>query len=181
MLHDKGFIHRDIKPDNFVIGLYKKAPIIYMIDFGLAKRYIDAKTHLHIPYSQGKSLTGTARYASVNAHLGMEQSRRDDLESIGYLLIYLFKGILPWQGISGKTKCEKYAKIAKCKATTSIDVLCKGLPEEFVQYMQYCKSLKFDETPNYQFLRSMFSTLYAKSGHVCDGMMDWFYVDIVKV
>ena len=95
-LHNNHFIHRDMKPDNFLMGLKQKQGVLYMIDFGLSKRYKDPKTAQHIPYRDGKSLTGTARYASVNTHIGIEQSRRDDLESVGYILLYFLKGSLPW-------------------------------------------------------------------------------------
>jgi serine/threonine protein kinase len=95
-LHTKNFIHRDIKTDNFLIGLGSGGTLLYLIDYGLSKLYRDPKTHRHVSYSEGKLLTGTARFASINAMAGFEQSRRDDLESIGHMIIYLLKGTLPW-------------------------------------------------------------------------------------
>jgi serine/threonine protein kinase len=131
-------LHRDIKPDNFLIGIGKRQHYVYIIDFGLAKRYRDPKTGEHIPYKDGKNLTGTARYASIFTHIGQEQSRRDDLECLGYVLIYFLRGSLPWQGLKAKTKKEKYEQIKDKKLNTSLEELCVGFPEEFAQFMLYC-------------------------------------------
>ncbi len=129
-LHSKNYIHRDIKPDNFLIGLGKKSNQVFLIDFGLSKKFRDAKTHQHIPYKENKNLTGTARYASVNAHLGIEQSRRDDLESLGYVLVYFVRGKLPWQGVQAQNKAEKYHKIMEKKMATPVEYLCADLPRK---------------------------------------------------
>ncbi len=106
-MHSRGFVHRDVKPENFLMGLGEFQDTVYMIDFGLAKKYFDRATRKHLPFRDDKKLTGTARYASINTHAGMEQSRRDDLEALGYVLLYLLKGKLPWQGLGGDTKEAK--------------------------------------------------------------------------
>jgi casein kinase 1 len=172
-LHSKNFIHRDIKPDNFLIGHGKKSNIVYMIDFGLAKKYRDPKSQQHIPYRENKSLTGTARYASINAHLGIEQSRRDDLTAIGYVLMYFNRGQLPWQGLKANTKEEKYQKICECKSATSAEALCKGYPAVFASYLNYCAALRFEDRPDYAYLRRLFKDLFMREGFVNDGMFDW--------
>ncbi len=125
-MHSKDFIHRDIKPENFLVGGRDGPNTVYLIDFGLAALYRDSASGFHIPFNTHRSLVGTARYASVNTHLGVEQSRRDDLESIGYLLVYLMKGALPWQGLRAAGKKEKYNLIMDKKMNTSIEELCSG-------------------------------------------------------
>lgn len=172
-VHSRSFIHRDIKPDNFLMGLGKKANQVHVIDFGLAKKYRDPKTHIHIPYRENKNLTGTARYASINTHLGIEQSRRDDMESLGYVMMYFLRGSLPWQGLKAATKRQKYEKISEKKMSTPIEVLCKGYPMEFVTYFQYCRSLRFDDKPDYSYLRKMFRDLFSREGYQWDYVFDW--------
>merc|ERR1712226_203078 len=140
---------------------------------GLAKKYRDPKTQQHIPYRENKSLTGTARYAFINAHLGVEQSRRDDLEAIGYVLMYFNRGQLPWQGMQANTKEEKYHKIMESKRATSIEVLCKGYPAVFASYLNYCRALRFEDRPDYAYLRRLFKDLFMREGFVNDGMFDW--------
>ncbi|KAF3963477.1 hypothetical protein CMV_012139 [Castanea mollissima] len=172
-VHSKGFLHRDIKPDNFLMGLGRKANQVYIIDFGLAKRYRDATTNRHIPYRENKNLTGTARYASCNTHLGIEQSRRDDLESLGYVLLYFLRGSLPWQGLKAATKKQKYDKICEKKLSTPIEVLCKSHPVEFASYFHYCHSLTFDQRPDYGFLKRLFHDLFDREGYELDYIFDW--------
>eukprot|EP00004_Rigifila_ramosa_P026632 TRINITY_DN838_c1_g1_i4.p1 TRINITY_DN838_c1_g1~~TRINITY_DN838_c1_g1_i4.p1 ORF type:complete len:378 (-),score=66.71 TRINITY_DN838_c1_g1_i4:1102-2235(-) len=172
-VHSRSFIHRDIKPDNFLMGLGKRSHTVHIIDFGLAKRYRDPKTHQHIPYRENKNLTGTARYASISTHLGIEQSRRDDLESLGYVLTYFNRGGLPWQGLKASTKKRKYDKISEKKMSTSTDALCKGSPSEFATYLNYCRALRFDDKPDYSYLRKLFRDLFIREGFQNDAIFDW--------
>ncbi|XP_050366327.1 casein kinase 1-like protein 3 [Argentina anserina] len=172
-VHSKGFLHRDIKPDNYLMGLGKRANQVYIIDFGLAKRFRDPTTNRHIPYRENKSLTGTARYASCNTHLGIDQSRRDDLESLGYVLLYFLRGSLPWQGLKAATKKQKYDKICEKKLSTPIEVLCKSHPVEFASYFHYCHSLTFDQRPDYVFLKRLFRDLFTREGFELDYVFDW--------
>ncbi|KAI4311022.1 hypothetical protein MLD38_035959 [Melastoma candidum] len=172
-MHSRGFLHRDIKPDNFLMGLGRKANQVYIIDYGLAKKYRDLQTHKHIPYRENKNLTGTARYASVNTHLGVEQSRRDDLESLGYVLMYFLKGSLPWQGLKAGTKKQKYDKISEKKMLTPVEVLCKACPSEFTSYFHYCRSLRFEDKPDYSYLKRLFRDLFIREGYQFDYVFDW--------
>ncbi|KAG2216926.1 hypothetical protein INT45_004122 [Circinella minor] len=172
-IHSKNFIHRDIKPDNFLMGIGKRGNQVNVIDFGLAKKYRDPRTHLHIPYRENKNLTGTARYASINTHLGVEQSRRDDLESLGYVLMYFCRGQLPWQGLKAATKKQKYDRIMEKKMTTPTELLCRGFPSEFAIYLNYTRSLRFDDKPDYSYLRKLFRDLFVREGYQYDYMFDW--------
>ncbi|XP_010527403.1 PREDICTED: casein kinase 1-like protein 11 isoform X1 [Tarenaya hassleriana] len=172
-MHSRGFLHRDIKPDNFLMGLGRKANQVYIIDYGLAKKYKDLQTHKHIPYRENKNLTGTARYASVNTHLGIEQSRRDDLESLGYVLMYFLRGSLPWQGLKAGTKKQKYDKISEKKMLTPVEILCKSFPSEFTSYFHYCRSLRFEDKPDYSYLKRLFRDLFIREVYQFDYVFDW--------
>ncbi|TMW99965.1 hypothetical protein EJD97_001607 [Solanum chilense] len=172
-VHSKSFLHRDIKPDNFLMGLGRRANQVYIIDFGLAKKYRDTSTHQHIPYRENKNLTGTARYASMNTHLGIEQSRRDDLESLGYVLMYFLRGSLPWQRLKAGTKKQKYDKISEKKVSTSIEALCRGYPTEFASYFHFCRSLRFEDKPDYAYLKRIFRDLFIREGFQFDYVFDW--------
>ncbi|KAJ3135403.1 casein kinase I [Physocladia obscura] len=200
-IHERNLVYRDIKPDNFLIGRLPRnsemianvgksadpygivanhsienphpAAQIHIIDFGMAKMYKDPKTKQHIPYREKKSLSGTARYMSINTHLGREQSRRDDLESLGHVLMYFLRGSLPWQGMKAATNKQKYEKIGEKKRTTPVDELCQGFPEEFGIYLKYCRDLTFETTPDYDYLRKLFSDVLVRREEIDDGLFDW--------
>lgn len=171
-VHSKSFLHRDIKPDNMLMGS-SDLSTLYLVDFGLAKRYRDHVTKEHLPYREGKHLTGTARYASLHTHLGIEQSRRDDLESLGYVLVYMYKGELPWQGIRVANKKQKYSKIRDRKQNISPRELCKEMPSQMVEYFKYVRRLEFEDRPDYSYLRSLFRKALERKGLQDDRVFDW--------
>lgn len=153
-IHRTGIIHRDIKPNNFMFGLEDKKNQLYIMDFGLSKKwYSESK---HIKYKTGRSMIGTARYTSLNMHVGIEPSRRDDMESVGYMLVYLVKGSLPWQGLKKKTKENPVDKIGEEKILIDLLMLCMGLPECFLEYINYTRNLQFMQKPDYEYLRNIF-------------------------
>ena len=171
-IHTKNIIHRDIKPENFLFD--RKDPrIIYMIDFGLSKKYRSERTMKHIQFCLTKNLTGTARYASVNALKGFELSRRDDLESFCYMIIFFLMKKLPWQGIKAQTQAKRYKKICDIKEMFKIDNYKKIIPLEIIKIFKYVKKLKFDEEPNYDKIRNLFKHLLSELNYKDNDTFSW--------
>ncbi|CDI73951.1 Casein kinase one (CK1), putative [Eimeria praecox] len=171
-IHQRNCIHRDVKPDNFLVGRHADGLRVYLIDFGLAKKYRDSHGK-HIPYKEGKNLTGTARYASLATHLGVEQARRDDLEGLGYVLLYFMRGSLPWQGLKATSKRDKYSKITHTKMSVDLHALCGGLPECFTVYMTYCRALHFADAPDHNYLRGLFLDALQQQPKMLLAPFDW--------
>ena len=162
-IHSKNIIHRDIKPNNFIVGR-KDPKNIYLIDFGFAQKYRNSHTGKHIKYKFIKIAIGSLRYMSINGIKGYQQSRRDDLESLGYMLIYLTTKHLPWLYIEDQNieKYNKIKEITKIKISTLPEILCKGLPVEFTEYIKYCRNLAFEQDPDYNYLKSLFINILIK-------------------
>jgi casein kinase I family protein HRR25 len=188
-IHTKSFVHLDVKPENFLMGTGKLGNLVHAVDFGLAKEYRDPKTLVHMAYQDKHKLGGTTRYASINNHLGagmyesylqeivtkcdLEQSRRDDLESLGYMLIYFARGSLPWQGLKAAAEDERNDLIKEKKLNISVDDLCGDLPKEFATYLKCVRDLGFDDQPNYSYLRKLFRDLFVSKGFEYDHVFDW--------
>ena len=180
-IHNRHIIHRDIKPSNFVMGLNLLSQYLYIVDFGLAKKYRSSTTLKQMPLSKNQKFVGTAMYASINAMNGIEQSRRDDLESVGYILIYFMKGILPWQRIVAKNEEERNNKILEKKMEISTQELCSELPEEFEKIIDYVKNLEYTQLPDYEMIRGYFNKMLRKSNNKFDYIYDWTTVQDKKM
>ena len=178
IIHNCNIIHRDIKPANVAIGFEGKSKFIYLLDFGLSKKYRSSKTKKHFPFVQGNKLIGNARYSSINALDGGTQSRRDDLESLGYLLLYLLLGRLPWQGHISHSKEDKYYKIREIKKNTTPEELCQGLPPQIQEYVEYTRNLEFEADPDYNYLKNLFLTILKHYNWEFDYYYDWDQVGL---
>jgi casein kinase 1 len=171
-LHSYDHLHRDIKPENLLIGRNQFANMVYVIDLGLAKKFRNSNKE-HIAMSTGRGFTGNQRFCSKSAVMGIEQGRRDDLEAIGYVLIYLLKGALPWDGIKERAKSKKMKELISRKANCSIENLCEGIPKIFLEYMQYVSSLTFAAKPDYSYVKRMFREEFLANDFIYDYEFEW--------
>ena len=172
-IHKKSFLHRDVKPDNFIMGIGPNSKFLYMCDFGFCKTYRDPYTLAHHPMKKGGGITGTATFASIHTLDGYTLSRRDDLESLGYVIIYLAKGTLPWANIKSDNKDELYNRIIESKKATSTEFLCRDLPIQFEEYIRYVKGLGYEQEPDYRYLKNLFLICLQNTGGKMDFSYDW--------
>ena len=173
-IHTNNIIHRDLKPDNIVIGSNNNNVNVYLLDFGLSKNFRNKENGNHIELVKNKSLVGSMRYASIRNHKGYEQSRRDELESLSYIVLYFLKGgKLPWNGLPISNKEEKSKQICQIKSNINLETLCEGIPEEYRLLLSYSRKLKFDTEPNYDYLINLFQKLLINSGYKYDKKYDW--------
>ncbi|TFK52807.1 casein kinase 1, epsilon [Heliocybe sulcata] len=174
-VHSRGLLSRDLKPDNFAMGRGKWSNLLCLFDFGLAKLYVNPVTGEHIQFRQGKEGLGAPRYASVNVHLGYEQGRRDDLESLVFIFIYFLKGRLPWQGFFAPSIPDKLKRIGEMKSLDheAIRTALEGCPPEFRAWLEYCRGLEFAQQPDYEYLRGLLRGIMDGNGWEFDSVWDW--------
>ncbi|KAL8904662.1 MAG: hypothetical protein Q9207_003111 [Kuettlingeria erythrocarpa] len=178
-IHSKNVIHRDVKPENFLMGMGRCGNQVYVTDMGLATERRDFQIKTDPPGVSKRHLIGTARFASINGHL--VQHRCDDLESLGYMFLYFLRGSLPWQGLQAGDQTQKDELILEKKRTISTEDLCRDLPKEFQTYFDYIHSLGFDETPSYSYLRKIFRNLFVREGFDCDHVFDWTILKYLRL
>ena len=179
-LHELGFVHRDLKPENFCVGVHIRDGTVYLIDFGLSKKFRDSKGD-HINFKEGRNLIGTIRFISINTHKGFEQSRRDDLESLFYNLVYFAKGNLPWEGVKAKTKEEKHSKIMEMKeACVKDETIFADLPDEFKLLFEHANSLEFTEKPNYFYLGALLNKIVEREKKGQEPQFDWMDIELLE-
>ncbi|KZT36059.1 serine/threonine kinase [Sistotremastrum suecicum HHB10207 ss-3] len=172
-IHSRGILCRDIKPENLAMGRGPKSHLVYFFDFGLGRLYKDVITGEHIPYREGYEPIGAPRYCSQAAFLGYEQGRKDDLESLAFVLIWLHKGHMPWTSLLAPNIPAKLKIMGEMKDTDKLAEICKGCPDEFLTYLRYCRELEFADAPDYEMLRGLFRGVMQREGWVCDGVYDW--------
>src|SRR5216684_5920952 len=154
-LHDHHYVHLNVKPDNFMIGAGDRSSQVFLIDFRLTWLFCNPATHEHITQAKGLNITGTVHYLLINSHLGVTQSRCDNLELLAYIIVYLVKGWLPWQGITVHPSQVHHDEVLRLKQATMAKTLCKGLPQLFIKFIQHIWSLSFEDKPDYQYLHSL--------------------------
>jgi serine/threonine protein kinase len=154
-VHEMGFIHRDVKPANFALGRGSERYKVYLIDFGLAKQFYFEESQTHIPCKQRQGLTGTPQFASTHALLGMEQSRRDDIHALGYVVAFLLRGDLPWQALTAESTRERNRMILEMKLSTDASELLSGHPQKFAEILDHATHLEFEEAPDYRMLQQV--------------------------
>ena len=178
-IHSKYVIHRDIKPGNFLIG-DSNPTVIYLIDFGFAKKYRSSLSKKHLQYKNHNYVSGSINYASINANLGLEQSRRDDLEALGYSLIYMANGNFPWKIVDfdkNLTLIEKINKICEMKKELKLEKLCENLPKQLIDYFKYCRNLRFEQEPDYKYLQCLFKEALMDYNYINDLNFFWIKKD----
>jgi len=174
LVHSRRLLYRDLKPDNFAMGAGSRSNIVYLFDFGLAKLFTNPPVIDHIPYRTGLGIIGNKPFASLNMHLGREQGRRDDMEALGWNLVFLFTSTLPWLDVRARDTEHYLERIRDMKGSPhTISSACEGCPPEFKSYLEYCRGLRFEERPNYNYMRRLFAKVMLDKGYEHGYAYDW--------